>query len=221
VTRLLVGTAVAVAALALIMVAIRLVGGWSAPSAAVAILDLGTCPQPCWFGIQPGKTTFRQALAIFEANHAQIVLPSSYIYANTIRFTLDTGWSGWIKTSTDEGGTLLNLDMSIQYLVLQPPANSLRLGDAVTLFGEPLVSTLCPSTRINPSSGKFYPLYEGSLFFQGNIGVATISDESRFDPQMPVEKIAYIYPADEPPYRFDTPPWRGFARVDDREFCSQ
>jgi hypothetical protein len=215
-TRLLIGTAVVIAALALIIAAIRLIGGWAVLPAA-AILDPRACPQPCWHGIQPGKTTFRQALAIFKANPDRIALPDDYLTRLSIHFTLDTHWCGQVDR-WDEA--VSNLDTPLQFIVLKPPANTMRLGDAVILFGEPLASVLCPTGMAN-LSGKVSRLYRGRVFFQGNIEVSFFSDESRFDPQMPVEMITYYYPAGEPPYRFDTPPWRGFARVDDPVICSQ
>ncbi len=216
-TRLLVGTAVMVAALALIMAAIRLIGGWAAPPAATAILDNGACPQPCWFGIQPGKTTFRQAQAILEANHFQTHLT----LGSELNVTLDTGWVGMIWRRSHGGETLSILDTPIQYILLYPPVwppDNIRLGEAVILFGEPLASALCPlvSGRVSSFSG-----FSGTVFFQDNIEVGVVSYESRFDPQMRVWSITYHYPAEEPPYRFDMPPWRGFAGVDDQGFCSR
>jgi hypothetical protein len=220
VTRLLIGTAVMIAALALIMVTIRLIGGRAAPPAAVAILDPGACPQPCWHGIRPGETTFRQAQVLLEANHDQIVLPANAVVRNLMSFTQSAGWSGWIERWPGESQPLSNIDAPIQYIRLQPPPNTLQLGDALLLFGEPLASDLCPSWPVYPPRVGFRT-YMGSVFFQSNIDVTVVSGESRFDPHTPVTSITYFYPADEPPYRFDMPPWRGFARVDDREFCSK
>jgi hypothetical protein len=213
--RLLVGTAAMIVALVLIMTAMRLIGGWAAQPAAAAILDPGSCPQPCWHGIQPGKTTFRQAQAIFRASPDRITLPNDYLTSTSMRFTLDTRWYGQVYRL---GDTASNLDNSLQFIILQPPANTMRLGDALLLFGEPLASVLCPSWPVYPpQSGS--RIYKGNVFFQGNIEATVVSGESRFDPHMPVTSITYLYPADEPPYRFDTPPWRGFARVNDQEVC--
>jgi hypothetical protein len=101
----------------------------------------------------------------------------------------------------------------------------MRLGDAVILFGKPLASVLwCTSSwhflDLGPNlSGNDF-LYEGRIFFQGNIQVDVLTQESQFDPQMLVTSITYYYPADEPPYRFDTPPWQGFVRVDVPKVCT-
>jgi hypothetical protein len=42
---------------------------------------------------------------------------------------------------------------------------------------------------------------------------------ARFDPAMIVYAIQYFRPAEEPPYRFDAPSWRGFVRAGDQDGC--
>jgi hypothetical protein len=58
--RLLVGVTAGVATLVFLLAAACWLGGLSNPPVAVAMLDTGRCTQPCWQGIQPGKTTLDQ-----------------------------------------------------------------------------------------------------------------------------------------------------------------
>lgn len=65
--RLLLWTASLTIVLIVSMLSARLIGSRNKIPGA-AIFDPGDCPQPCWHGIQPGKTTLDEAEAILRAD---------------------------------------------------------------------------------------------------------------------------------------------------------
>src|SRR5262245_36391270 len=218
--RLLACTALVTVMLALALVGVRAVGAQNRPQ-AVAILEAGSCAQPCWHGLQPGHTTFEAARALLQTRAD--VLGVDYSTADFhLHWSTSTKppWRGRAFRWSSMGAG------AIDFIMLAPPADVLRLGDAIAVFGEPLVSTLCwRFDNIQPNiAGKMpRPFLGAHIFFSDNVEVFAYSPsrptERRFDPGMVVWSVTYNYPDDEPPYHFEAPGWRGFTTAADAPVC--
>jgi hypothetical protein len=166
-----------------------------------------TCPQPCWHGIQLGKTT---------VDEAQAHLLNDKVLASTVtrRDALTLNWSippGAIYPSQ----AWSPLEQSqIQDIVLGvPPTTHLRLGDAIALWGDP--------THANVERCNGGDAYHGQahLDFQGNIEVM-IEFYAAWDqpeppgvqlsPETPIAEIHYFL---DPSRRFwyRDPTYSGFT----------
>ncbi len=218
--KLLAQTAVTmIAALICGLVGARVAGAAAWPFGP--LLRAEGCEQPCWHGIQPGRTTIEEAEealrsaapVISDVNRTQL-----NDFANSRRelcwnIAATPPWRGCVVGLGERasGGPIGRLD-------LDPPWGSLQLGDALTAFGRPLTATLClRSTGI----GRTY--MDAEVHFPGNVMIRAYNIHApalaRFDPAMTVYAIQYFRPAEEPPYRFDAPAWRGFIWAGDQDGC--
>ncbi len=203
---------------ALLLVGVRVVGAHSrhfGQPAALAVLDPKTCPQPCWHDIRPGESTLDEAEQLLRAGR-------DFYYDRTVyhlRWTTATTppWEGrayrWSAFN----------DGSISYITLEPPLGMLRLGDAIMIFGDPIVASLCWQAGGSAPAGFPRPFLRAHVYFPGNVEVLAANPERprelRYDPNMIVWSLMYSYPADEPPYAFDIPPWRGFVKTRLGQVC--
>jgi hypothetical protein len=205
-SRLLSLTAASIVCLSLGLIGVRVVGWWVGPPAAVVMLDPGACKQPCWHGIQPGRTVMAQISKILSAELAQS--PNLHPSFDASQLCWDTAsdpaWHGCVQRHWSTDWTT-----PVASLVLEPHA--LRLGDAIVLFGEPIASRLCQVARGQVAPN---PQVVAHIFFKGNIYVMASrsggSTERRFDPNMVVNWVFY-YSAIEPLTDPSTPRWLGFS----------
>jgi hypothetical protein len=214
--RLLVGVAAGAVTLALLLSAARWLGGVDDPPVAVAMLDTGPCAQPCWQGIQPGKTTLDQVAEIVGVRGASTGHSIHSLYSNELCWKMSAAphWRGCARRQWDT-----NPGTSIKSIELEPPAATLRLGDLVMILGEPVASRLClvPRKRSSPEQQIMAHVY-----FRHNIFVLADNplqpNEPRLDPAMAVRWIFYYAPS-APLYDDSVPPWRGFSAPFDARYC--
>jgi hypothetical protein len=211
-SRLLTWTLILVILGTLMLVGVRAVGAQRWPL-AFAMLDPEACEQPCWRGIRPGKTTLDEAEQLLRAGRDARIQRKP----GSLEWTTATTppWQGSaFRWSTFSIG-------SINYITLLPPPGTLQLGDAITIFGDPIVANLC--WRTGNAAPLKLPYLGARVHFRGNVAVLAYNPDNptelRYDPKMVVLSLMYSYPAAEPPYAFDTPSWRGFARTRAEQVC--
>jgi hypothetical protein len=193
--RLLKWTFVFIVTLSFLSLAPRLIGAQAKPPAVIALLDPGICPQPCWQGIRPGFTTFRQTEALFRGNMAPTPLNDSLYYDfcwfPDQKFRLE----GCVRKDPEsyERG-----EYYLHSLFVQIPPKSLRLGDALVLFGVPRWVENCeyPGVLIKYVSGLKIALY-GDMY----------GEPLRLD--TPVAAIIYSVPDSS---HGGDDHWRGFTQ---------
>lgn len=192
-------------ALAGMVVVARGAGESAARPPALGAFEREQClPSPCWRGVRPGRTTIRQAEAIFNEQFFRVS-------GNTDR---QVCWSGevcwyyvvrpWVSSAPD---------VSVGEIVVRPAPGDLKLGDAVRLFGSPLTAQLCwipGSTSGDVDPGVPRPLLVAYLTFKGGIKVVAFNPNDpmlpRYVPEMIVHKIYY-----QAGYDIFRPPWPGFV----------
>ncbi len=218
--RLLLWTAIGIGSMALALAGVRVVGALTRTGAA-AMLDAGPCAQPCWHGIQPGQTTFEDAQTLLRGRTDVLDVAYSTVDSHLHWITAtEPPWRGrGFRWSAAGGG-------AVDFILMEPPPDVMRLGDAVAIFGAPVVSTLCwrfDNNQPNLAGKLPRPFLGAHVYFNGDVEVLaynpTRPTERRFDPDMVVWSVTYNYPDQEPPYRFDAPIWRGFTVADDSPVC--
>ena len=214
--RLLTASAGIAAILVVVLLAVRMVGATNGLQ-ATSLLAAGECEQPCWQGIQPGRTTLTEAEATLRVNN--VVNVSSPHSDLMLRWSSlgDPIWQGSAFRVNAKAA-----DESITFVVLKPPQDAFNLGDAITIFGDPIVSTLCWRFDAVPGNVQ-HPFLAAHVYFPGNIEVLAYNPldprDKRYVPGMAIWSIMYDYPANEPPYRFDAPRWQGFTAASDDQVC--
>lgn len=214
--RVLILTALTIPAFVLLLYGARITG-YAMRSPGNGLVDAGNCEQPCWRGIQPGTTTLDKA-------RAAVMTGSSVSFMQVeSRFDNEACWEtltdpAWLACTVFLYG--MRTGQRIQLIHIDPPQGALRLGDTVALFGEPVAASLC-WWNMNIAGMPSYFL-RGRVFFRGNVE-AWVYDRKQpmarhYTPDMIVFTLRYHYPADEPPYPFDTPRWPGFKKAI-REDC--
>jgi hypothetical protein len=204
--RLLLWTPASVTAFAILLMAVRMVGGLAVPP-AIQELEVYQCtPQPCWHDIRPGHTTFEQAERILRADSTFVTRQQNDLSGNMLcwRAASDPTWQGcipsWSKPLPDN---------VVRTVGLWPSEVTVRLGDAIVLFGEPTSSQLC--WTINPPANVPGPLVTVYIHFKDNITAVAYNPlepkETRFDPGMTVYQLTYRRDA----VPADAPAWRGFT----------
>jgi hypothetical protein len=162
------------------------------------IIAANNCDQPCWHGIRPGTTTIDNAYALLKADTSLIdnlnlgqpgrSIPPEQILCWSIMVT--PRWRGCAGQNSTFTGP-------INLIELSPPANVFSLGQAIALFNDPVAVEMCQ--------------HYARVFFAHDIEVVVAGESfPALDPQQNVLLVRFLYPSDEPPYRFDTPAWRGF-----------
>jgi hypothetical protein len=216
--RLLTAIAMTTATLMLLQVAVRWIGTLSSPPIALAMLDTGPCAQPCWQGIQPGKTTLDKVAELLREQSASTKHSIQSLYSNELCWDTPSvpSWRGCVRRQWE-----VNPGTPIKSIELEPPPDTLRLGDAINVLGEPVASRLCQVSRGRlpavPGDGIIAHVY-----FRGNVFVTAYSpgqpNEARLTPDMLVRWLFY-YAAAEPLYDDGVPRWRGFNAPLDARFC--
>ncbi len=205
--RFLIWIALTVAILVLPLAMVRGVGALQGLPQAASMLDTGPCAQPCWHGIQPGKDTLDSATDLLREPTVIFTKSVSPLYTNELCWITAAApvWHGCFHRQWDANpGTPINM------LELGPPAGVLRLGDAITLFGEPVASQLCRTWRGLHSDLEVV----AHIYFKGNIVVMAYNperpSEARLDPDMEV-RLMFYYQAQKPAVDDELPPWHGFG----------
>jgi hypothetical protein len=172
---------------------------------AIAKFSAEQCdPDPCWHGIQPGKTGLAQAEAILEA------MPGST--AEKFQFCWDGTNTGCWRLDTTSWSAQ-NPQAPLGMMTFQPPPDAFHLVDAVKLFGDPISSMMCWITT--PTNGDIgteipRPLMVSYISFKGGIKVVAYNPHDpasrRMDMAMSIYRM-YLQPG----YDIYTPRWKGFS----------
>lgn len=178
----------------------------AAPSEAVRLLAPGNCTQPCWHGIQPGKTTLDQAEAILRADRTLALETNSYSdpfgklhYQLCWSRTVAPRWEG---CASRRGSS--NANDPIDDIVLIP---DIRLGEAVQVLGKPTGIQLLLGTDT----------IDADVYFRGSIRVDAGMIYSammpsyvyQLTPYKQITRVTYFRPEQQP--RCKPHPWRGFG----------
>jgi hypothetical protein len=127
-----------IAVLVLLIVVARVIGSTN-KLPALAMLDPGNCPQPCWHGIRPGGTSYENAKEIILADfRASSTIEAGEIYG--ICWHLGAVWEGCAYSIQDS-----EQKKSVSSIIFKPLKDSIRLrsGDLINLFGTPVYKTAC------------------------------------------------------------------------------
>jgi hypothetical protein len=202
-------TVASIVVLALLIVTARAIGSTNKPP-ALAILDPGDCPQPCWHGIRPGVTTSGQALALLEADSTLIKgtgIPDQIHFPFWYRIS-QKAWvlSIWINAHAP--------NVPVYRITHWLPHEALQLGDIINFLGTPVAITHCSEMSI-PQAAISEKSWGAFLIFKGNIW-ATVYKPSRVNhhrltPDMTVIGL-YYYPADQLELVPSPPLWSDFTQ---------
>ncbi len=192
--------------LALLLAGVRAVGGLNPASSAASYFQAEQCsPQPCWRGIQPGKTSLAQAESILnEKIERGSDIPDHRLCWPDAAIPC---WNYYVRSWSADPADPIGL------IAIQPARGAFKLADALKLYGDPLTSTLC---WINsPGAGDLAediarPITVAYLTFRGNIKIVAFNPERplalRIDMEMAVYRVYY-----QVGYDIFTPRWQGFS----------
>jgi hypothetical protein len=187
-------------ALVMMVAAAVYAGGRKEWSASMRAFDPGDCAQPCWHGIQPGKTTLDQAEAFLRADN-RLLVTSSIITGASSRQRVIICWHAPSKSGCATGPAD-SPDRFVDDLVFDDP--NLTLEEAIMLFGEPIGIRLLPRTDTS----------DAIVYFNGNVEVwiymidsAYWSEPRSFAPSMRSSRVIYESPFGAKCRLY---PWRGF-----------
>ncbi len=192
-----------------------LLAGWVGERALLlpAYLEAGDCPQPCWQGFRPGRTTQQEALA--SARDSPLTAPQSLdaLPETDIPDERYLRWETRFFPSYDvqarfRDGLLMRLDLFVDGQVM--------LGDVFAAFGEPSHALLCPQVS---SAYDYRHAVSATLYFHG--GAVEVraylpeSDDWRVRPEMRVQQITYrTAPTDSETWvPLGVAAWHGFGRT--------
>src|SRR5258706_2102704 len=106
-------------------------------STAEILLNPGNCSQPCWWNIQPGVTTFERSSALLQADKSVVFISPPEVYAGCWRMGPNKSWTGCIR------GDTLRSTTQLFAVHLWPPPDTLRLGEVISILGEPTYAESC------------------------------------------------------------------------------
>ncbi|MCC7450722.1 MAG: hypothetical protein IT324_25130 [Anaerolineae bacterium] len=175
-------------------------------SAALARFQAAQCaPQPCWHNIRPGQTTLDDARTVLRRDPAVDFDPATEQWC----WHGDPGLCWYVTLRSWSRDT----DKPLNVIAIYPPANAVKLGDTLALFGAPLTSNLCWIAGIQDgdiSAAIARPLAAAYLTFKGNLKVIAYNPQRptlrQLDPNMVVLTIYY-----QAGYDIFTPRWQGFT----------
>ncbi len=173
--------------------------GRSKPFVVAQFLEPGNCAQPCWHGIQPGKTTMAEARTILDAD-AGLELQRDSVVSPEWRST-QAPWGVRVV------GTYLVGDLDVAGISVLP---DVQLGDLVLAFGQPIGYRLQMMT--DSAEGIVY--FENHI--QANVGMIYFAlappytEMLPFTPKMSIHHISYSGP-DSLPCKLN--PWPGYSKA--------
>ncbi len=203
--HLLVLTVSLIVILLLTIVGVRAIGTRDTLPIA-AILDSGSCSQPCWHGVQPGRTTFAEARVLLQNDNVW----GNVAYDSNGRLTwemkTETGWRG------SATGSRYAETRTIESVDLIPPRGAVKLGDIVTLLDNPRRLRFCER---NNSSDHIH------LFFEGNMEVVAINSEGGQIDQLDLDLIvrSIRYYSSDASGLYNASDWQGFVSKNVTEGC--
>jgi hypothetical protein len=179
-------TVASVVVFALLIVTARAIGSTNKPP-ALALLDPGDCPQPCWQGIRPGVTTFVQAKAILQADPVLSLRQQDTI---TICWQKRRGQAHWGCISSDRVGRVARITVFL-------PEKAVQLGETLDLLGVP--KYVLPCQFIGRSQVISDPGIVMSMAFGANIWATLYKysehENLRMEPSMFISTLTYDAPA--------------------------
>ncbi|MBX3081682.1 MAG: hypothetical protein KF716_08600 [Anaerolineae bacterium] len=189
----------------LILTSLNVVGALMQPPALSIFVPQHCSPHPCWYGLQPGKTSIQQARTILDSS-------AEPVGNDIFQLCPDGNGACWKVTVTASGR---DPDSALDNIDLNASKQQLRLGDLIALYGSPISGTLC--YIITPTNGGITedvprPLMVGNISFKGHVQVFVYNPNDpkaqRFDPNMIVNQINFKSLPDQ-----TAPRWRGFESV--------
>jgi hypothetical protein len=173
-------------------------------------LDAYQCsPQPCWHQIYPGKTQFKEAQSILQKDSTVKItmFPENGLCWETAAVANRSClWS-------DTNGSVTSIDLDID--------TSLRLGDIVRIFGQPINVMTCWMDTVYVTDKP--PMFVYIYFSNGTI----VRSSSHFPflggqlvPDQLIDSIIYDTTPGEPP---DIPAWHGFSwlgEIPNSKYCA-
>ncbi|MCC7451631.1 MAG: hypothetical protein IT324_29760 [Anaerolineae bacterium] len=189
---------------ALLGLGARGIGASSTPTLAT-MLEAGNCSQPCWRGIQPGRTTFAEARMLLRNDP----IWDNVTFDSNGRLTWEmTDTPGWRGSAT---GSRYTETRTIQSVDLIPPRGTVKLGEIVTLIDTPRRLRFCDRSR----SDHIH------LFFEGNLEVVAVNPEGgsidQIEPDLVIRSIRYYSSGASGIYNaYD---WQGFVSKNVMEGC--
>jgi hypothetical protein len=200
-------TIASIVVLALLIVAARAIGSTNTPP-ALAMLDPGDCPQPCWHGIRPGVTTVEEAKAILNATS----IPSAIGY-------LDPNIGCWKVSSANNTFWLVCpgkpvVSNFIPDLELWPPEDTLRLGEVVSYYGKP-IKTMSLDFDMGLDATVGHKQYKAVVLeLESNVKVVAYTknlNDQRIDPKMVIYQLTLF--AGNVPFGCHLRNWHGFTHI--------
>jgi hypothetical protein len=214
-------TLVSIILFAVLIIIARVIGSGNKPP-ALAMLDPGNCPQPCWHGIQPGITTVGKAV---EGLSSDVDFDSTALTTNSgrLRPCWRTASYGIWRVCIEN---VEQLSDSVSFINLWPSQDGIRLGDAINVLGDPLSIYSCPANaglRLDVSSQYTWSVF---LVFRGSIRVTAYKsfdlstdkyEIPKVSPYMMIRDFSYY-----PDQNFEAgavyQTWRGFTRPSVRNY---
>jgi hypothetical protein len=210
--RLLAPLAAIMATLAMLLVAARVAGSVNR-SSAFAVMAMYRCsPEPCWHDIRPGVTSLEEAKALLAADSSLTFFRGLY---NDNCWQIESVPSWRVCFGPLQGGRS-NLTGYL-YLDFDSPHEAPRLGDVLSLFGEPSGSKICwykfGVAGSNARSVMGADVYWETGLYAGAYN-PTAPDSYRLEPWMPLFLLTYARP-----YDANLPLWRGFVQQSPGRGC--
>jgi hypothetical protein len=209
-------TIASIVLLALLIIIARVIGGTN-KLPALAMLDPGNCPQPCWHSIKPGMKV-DYAKAILESDSLLLsvepTLHGKYadgVFAACWQMILDTPWIGCIERYYND-----EKNKGVERIFLWPSQGGLRLGDLINILGDPVATYSCPA--ISGLETTFPEPHLGvSVHFRNGISALAYKtkdpNQQRIDPNMLIHDLIYWTPIENFSRNFELQLWHGFAQL--------
>lgn len=200
-----------------LIVGMRWIGSNSEEAAATPMLRRGAaeCPpgtKTCWHGILPGQTNIDQAASTMNADDLFNVDQKSAT-AN-YQWCWSSGAGDALRICLGDVGNPISYTR-IQAVRIEPLWDTLRLGDTIQIFGQPIQAMMC-NPVYTPFGGVRYvqsrSFIGGVVYFQNGISVLAYNpwqpQALELTPDMIVLRILYspTSPRDDA-----TKVWHGFS----------
>lgn len=212
--RLSIGLMIPIVTLTSLMVLIRWGGGTRTIPLVEVIGPDPTCAQPCWHGIQVGRTTIDEAQTILQSDTSLIKkLERPYPQDENLAWNLASP-SLLAASATHLYGRFGHEVQAIRFNL--PFRGAFRLGDAIAIWGEPV------GAWVYYCSGADADHVIVDVYFKGNFQVRTVElfnnwrgkpipSDIRITPDLPLVMLRYYSDSNDMIWqRF--PAWNGFKQ---------